>query len=62
MNFQKLLKKKKIKATVKFQFRDLNTFIHKDFIHSDEKYVKRFMSTKLENKDFKKLDSFVKKK
>ena len=49
--FGKISKKLNIKSTIKFQFRELDSFIHKDFINSDEKFVKRFMSTKLSNKD-----------
>ena len=36
--FSKIIKKYKINSTFKFQFRDLDTFIHKDFKNSDEKY------------------------
>ena len=32
---------------IKFQYRDLDTFIHKDYIDSDIKYVRRFLETKL---------------
>ena len=60
-HFSKIVNKKKIKATIKFQFRDLESFIHKDFINSDEKYVKRFMSTRLEDNNFKKLFTHIKK-
>ena len=47
-----LPKKNNLNATIKFQFRNLDNFIHPDFLNSDEKYVKRFMSTKLSNNDF----------
>ena len=60
-DYGKIIRKRKLKATIKFQFRNLNTFIHKDFLNSDEKYVKRFMSTKLSDNDFKKLFDNVKK-
>ena len=60
-DFSKIIKKKKLKATIKFQFRNLETFIHKDYINSDEKYVKRFLSTKLSNDNFKNLYSHIKK-
>ena len=32
---------------VKFQFRDLNTFINHNYTFSDHKQVKRFVDTKL---------------
>ena len=40
--FAALAKKHNITAAVKLQFRQLDTFIHKDFRESDLKYVKRF--------------------
>jgi len=43
--FSKIIKRHKINAAFKFQFRDLETFLHKDFKNSDEKYVKRFLSS-----------------
>lgn len=61
-NFSKVIKKYKLNATFKFQFRDLDTFIHKDHLNSDEKYVKRFMSTKLSLKQFSEINSYIKKK
>ena len=44
-----------INAAIKFQFRQLDTFIHTDFINSDLKYVKRFKETKLSKEQFKEL-------
>ena len=40
-SFSKLIKKYKIKCTVKFQFRDLDSFIHKDHLKSDNSYIKK---------------------
>ena len=60
--FSKIIKKHKINSTFKFQFRDLETFIHKDFKDSDEKYVKRFMSTKLSMKEFSRINNYIKRK
>ena len=59
--YGKIIRKKKLKATIKFQFRNLDSFIHPHFLNSDEKYVKRFMSTKLSDGDFRKLFNNVKK-
>jgi N-acetylneuraminate synthase len=45
-----------VRGALKFQFRQLNTFIHPDFqARSDNKYVKRFTETKLLIEDFLKL-------
>ena len=35
-----------VNAAIKLQFRQLDSFIHKDFIDSDLKYVKRYKETK----------------
>lgn len=52
----KVAKKHNIRAAVKFQFRDLDTFIHPD--HRDDtknKHVSRFLSTKLSQDQFAEL-------
>jgi deoxyribose-phosphate aldolase len=51
--FGKLAKKYGINAGIKLQFRNLPTFIHKDFKDSDLKYVKRFNETALTEYQFK---------
>ena len=60
-NFSKIKKKYKFKSTIKFQFRDLPNFVHKKFRNSKEKYIRRFLDTKLEDDDFFKLFKFIKK-
>lgn len=50
--FSDLAKKYNISAGVKLQFRQLDSFIHKDYINSDLKYVKRFKDTKLTKNSF----------
>jgi len=51
-----------LKAAVKFQFRDLDTFIHKDFKgRNDVKHINRFESTRLNKLDFKIMIDEVKK-
>ncbi|MDB0016102.1 N-acetylneuraminate synthase family protein [Alphaproteobacteria bacterium] len=51
----------RIRAGVKFQFRDLPNFIHpSQQKQSDNKHVPRFLSTLLDWKDFKALKDFVK--
>ncbi len=60
--FSKVVKKHKIYSTIKFQFRDLDSFVHKNYINSDLKYVKRFLETKLSEAQFKKIFSFIKAK
>ena len=48
--FSKIIKKYKINSTFKFQFRDLNTLFIK-ILKTDEKYIKRFLSTRLSLKN-----------
>jgi sialic acid synthase SpsE/mannose-6-phosphate isomerase-like protein (cupin superfamily) len=49
-----------INGALKFQFRQLDSFIHPDFKgRSDHKYVKRFSETRLEMKDFARLAEHV---
>jgi N-acetylneuraminate synthase len=58
----KIANKKKIRAVMKFQFRQLNTFIHPSFKKNDKNtQVERFLSTKLEMSDFKVLYETAKK-
>ena len=45
---------------LKFQFRDLNSFIHPDHKGSSLKYVKRFEETQLSNEDWSSLFESVK--
>ena len=37
-NFSKIRKKYKFRSTIKFQFRDLPNFVHKNFRNSNERY------------------------
>ena len=58
----KIAKKYKLKAAIKFQFRDIKTFVHPDEIgNKDNKHVQRFLSTELSEKQFKELKDHVKK-
>ena len=60
-NFAKIIKKYKIKSTIKFQFRQLPEFVHKNFRSSDLKYVRRFLDTKLSDAAFIELFNLIKK-
>jgi sialic acid synthase SpsE/mannose-6-phosphate isomerase-like protein (cupin superfamily) len=55
--------KTKETVSVKFQFRNLENYIHRDFkSRRDLKYIDRFLSTKLEKDDFKELTQYIKSK
>ena len=58
--FSIIAKRNKIKAAIKFQLRDYDNYIHKSYINSDDKYVKRFLDTKLSILQFKQLFNYVK--
>ena len=50
-----------LQVAIKFQFRDLNTFIHPAFsTRTDIKYINRFKSTELSVEDFAELVTFAK--
>lgn len=49
-----------VRAALKFQFRQLDTFIHPDFKgRTDHKYVKRFSETRIEMDQFRRLAAMV---
>ena len=57
--FANIAKQYGLNAAVKLQFRQLAPFIHKDFLDSDLKYVKRFKETKLTKGQFKELVDYT---
>ena len=59
--FSNVQKKHRIKATIKFQFRDLPNFVHKKYRDKDIKYVIRFLDTRLSVEGFLNLFKFIKK-
>lgn len=57
----KVVKKHKIKAAIKFQFRQLETFVHPNHkTNSDNKHIPRFLSTTLKKTEWQKLFDTVK--
>ena len=57
--FERIIKKNRLNATIKFQFRDLDTFIHENELENRENpNIKRFLGTKLEWEDFNILKNF----
>lgn len=56
----KIVKKHQAKATVKFQYRDLDTFIHPDYKdRKDVKHIPRFLSNRLPWEAFKTMNDRV---
>lgn len=51
--FAKIVRFNNVRAAIKLQFRDLDNFIHKDFVDRDDiRYVKRVTDTRLSKQDF----------
>ncbi len=62
-DFSRVIKKFKINACIKFQFRDLDSYIHSNFKKDkNNKFIARFTSTKLEKKELKSLFNYIKNK
>lgn len=49
-----------IKASIKLQFRDVDTFIHESFKDADERYIKKTQKTKLDKESFAKMVKEIK--
>ena len=58
-DFSSLVKKYKLNASIKLQFRQLDTFIHPDYKNSDLKYVKRFNETRLTKDQFAEIINYI---
>ena len=52
---------KKIDFVLKFQYRDSKIFIHKKYINSEDKFIKRFKSTFFSENEWKEIINFSKK-
>jgi N-acetylneuraminate synthase len=51
--FSKIVRFNNVRAAIKLQFRDLENFVHKDFIGRDDiRYIKRVADTKLDKEEF----------
>jgi len=51
--FAKIVRFNNVRAAIKLQFRDIDTFIHKDFANrTDIRYVKRVTETRLSKEDY----------
>lgn len=51
--FSQVARFNNVRATIKLQFRDVDTFIHKDFVdRKDLRYIKKTLDTRLSDEDF----------
>ena len=62
-NYHQIVKnyKDSFNFAFKFQYRNLETFIHKDYVDSDIKYVRRFLDTELKNSEWDEIISSIEK-
>lgn len=60
--FSRIVRFNNVRAAIKLQFRDFDTFIHKDFRHRDDiYYVKRVLNTRLTVEEYVQLVEAIKK-
>jgi sialic acid synthase SpsE len=60
--FSKVVRFNNVKAAIKLQFRDLDNFVHKDFLdREDIRYVKRVSDTRLTKEEFATLVDAIRK-
>jgi N-acetylneuraminate synthase len=61
-DFSKVVRFNNVKAAIKLQFRDVDSFIHKDFKkNQDIRYIKKTLDTKMTKEDYAKLIQEIKK-
>jgi sialic acid synthase SpsE len=59
--FAQVVRFNNVRATIKLQFRDVDSFIHKNFRdRTDVRYIKKTLDTKLSRKDFRTLVQAIK--
>ncbi len=46
-DFSKVVRFNNVKAAIKLQFRDVDNFIHPDYMDKDERYIKKTLATKM---------------
>ncbi len=51
-DFARVVRFNNMKAAIKLQFRDVENFIHKDFVHrTDVRYIKKTVDTRIAKED-----------
>ena len=51
-DYAKIVRFNNVRAAIKLQFRDVKTFIHRDFLGSDERYIRKTLDTAMDHRDF----------
>jgi sialic acid synthase SpsE len=49
--FAQVVRFNSIRASIKLQFRDVDNFVHQDFINSNERYIQKTLRTRMANED-----------
>ena len=61
-DFSRIVRFNNIRAAIKLQLRDVDNFIHKDFLdRADIRYIKKALDTKMSDKDYEVLINAIKK-
>lgn len=61
-DFSKIVRFNGVKAAIKLQFRDVDRFIHKDFLHREDiRYIKKTLDTKMTKEEYTILVNHIKK-
>jgi len=61
--FNRVVRYNNVRAAIKFQFRDVDSFVHKDFVKRDDiRYIKKTMDTRLSKQDYAALVDFTRQK
>ncbi|HVC46974.1 MAG TPA: N-acetylneuraminate synthase family protein [Terracidiphilus sp.] len=50
--FGQVIRFNNVRATIKLQIRDVDSFVHKDFLKSDERYVKKTLRTRMADDEY----------
>lgn len=60
-DFSRIVRFNNVKAAIKLQIRDVESFIHKDFLDSDLRYIQKTISTEMNYSDFEELVGTIRK-
>jgi len=61
-DFSKIVKYNNVRASLKVQLRDVDSFVHKDYLsRTDNRYIKKTIDTKMSQDDFKELIQHIRK-
>jgi len=61
-DYAKIVRFNNVRASIKLQFRDVDNFIHKDYLHrTDVRYIKKTLATKMTDEDYAILFEAIKK-